>query len=120
VVPDSTKPTDPHAAALPASPAWPRLPTITQGLPTRLLLLTAAFVMLAELLIFVPSLASFRLNWLEERLTAAQLAALAAEGYPGGSVPSSIRAELLRTAQSKPSHHGTTASVASSSPSITT
>lgn len=71
------------------------------GLPTRLLLLTAAFVMLAELLIFVPTLSSFRINWLEERLTAAQLAALAAEGYPGGDVPSSIRAELLRTAQVK-------------------
>ena len=71
------------------------------GLPTRLLLLTAAFVMLAELLIFVPTLSSFRVNWLEERLTAAQLAALAAEGYPGGDVPSAIRAELLRTAQVK-------------------
>jgi signal transduction histidine kinase len=71
------------------------------GLPTRLLLLTAVFVMAAELLIFVPTLSSFRLNWLEERLTAAQLAALAAEGYPGGSVPSSIRAELLRSAQVK-------------------
>lgn len=71
------------------------------GLPTRLLLLTAAFVMLAELLIFVPTLSSFRINWLQERLTAAELAALAAEGYPGGDVPSSIRAELLRTAQVK-------------------
>jgi signal transduction histidine kinase len=71
------------------------------GLPTRLLVLTAAFVMMAEALIFVPTLATFRLNWLEERLTAAQLAALAAEGFPGGAVPSSIRAELLRTAQVK-------------------
>ena len=71
------------------------------ALPTRLLLLTAAFVMAAEMLIFVPTLASFRQTWLQERLTAAQLAALAAEGYPGGSVPSSIRAELLRIAQVK-------------------
>ena len=57
--------------------------------------------MLAETLIFIPTLSTFRINWLEERLTAAQLAALAAEGYPGGDVPSSIRAELLRTAQVK-------------------
>ena len=71
------------------------------GLPARLLLLTAAFVMMAEILIFVPTLAAFRVNWLEERLTAAQLAALAAEGFPGGQVPSSIRAELLRSAQVK-------------------
>ena len=78
------------------------------ALPTRLLLLTAAFVMTAEMLIFIPTLATFRLTWLEERLTAAQLAALAAEGYPGGAVPSSIRAELLRTAQVKAvaSRHG--------------
>ena len=82
---------------------WRRfqLPALGFGLPTRLLLLTAAFVMMAETLIFVPTLATFRLNWLEERLTAAQLAALAAEGYPGGAVPSSIRGELLRTAQVK-------------------
>ena len=78
-----------------------KLPAFLTALPTRLLLLTAAFVMAAELLIFVPTLSSFRLTWLEERLTAAQLAALAAEGYPGGAVPSSIRAELLRTAQVK-------------------
>jgi signal transduction histidine kinase len=90
----------PADASLAAS-SWFRVRALWQGLPTRLLLLTAAFVMMAELLIFVPSLASFRVSWLEERLTAAQLAALAAEGYPGGAVPSSIRAELLRTAQVK-------------------
>jgi signal transduction histidine kinase len=64
-------------------------------------MLTAAFVMTAEMLIFVPTLATFRINWLEERLAAAQLAALAADSFPGGAVPSSIRAELLRTAQVK-------------------
>jgi signal transduction histidine kinase len=89
-------------------PVWLRIQPRLLGLPARLLLLTAAFVMMAEMLIFVPSLASFRVNWLGERLTAAQLAALAAEGYPGGAVPSSIRAELLRTAQVKAvaSRHG--------------
>ncbi len=82
-------------------PAWLPWPAFAFGLPTRLLMLTAAFVMTAEMLIFVPTLASFRINWLEERLAAAQLAALAADSYPGGAVPSSIRAELLRTAQVK-------------------
>ena len=57
------------------------------------------FVMLAEVLIFVPSVANFRITWLTDRLTAAQLAALAAEAVPGGVVPDSLRAELLRTAQ---------------------
>lgn len=93
----------PHTALV--SPGWRtlplKLPAFLTALPTRLLVLTAIFVMAAELLIFVPTLASFRLSWLEERLTAAQLAALAAEGYPGGAVPASIRAELLRTAQVK-------------------
>jgi len=71
------------------------------GLPSKLLLLTAVFVMLAEILIFLPSVSSFRVGWLDERLTAAQLATLAAEGFPGGEVPSGLRAEMLRTAQVK-------------------
>jgi signal transduction histidine kinase len=71
------------------------------GLPAKLLLLTAIFVMLAEIFIFLPSVSSFRIGWLDERLTAAQLATLAAEGFPGGDVPSGLRAEMLRTAQVK-------------------
>ena len=62
-------------------------------------MLTVLFVMLAEVLIFVPSVANFRITWLTDRLTAAQLAALAAEAGPGGVVPDPLRAELLRTAQ---------------------
>ncbi len=73
---------------------WRRL-----GLPAKLLLLTAVFVMLAEILIFVPSVSDYRLNWLEERLIAARLATLAVEGFPG--VPSGLRMEMLRTAQVK-------------------
>ena len=69
------------------------------GLPARLLLLTGLFVLLAEILIFVPSVANFRVNWLIDRLTAAHLAALAAEAVPGGNIPPMLQAELLRTAQ---------------------
>jgi signal transduction histidine kinase len=69
------------------------------GLSAKLLLLTILFVMLAEVLIFVPSVANFRITWLTDRLTAAQLAALAAEAVPGGVVPDALRMELLRTAQ---------------------
>jgi len=71
------------------------------GLPAKLLMLTAIFVLLAEVLIFLPSVSTFRVDWLNERLTAAQLATLAAEGFPGGDVPSGLRAEMLRTAQVK-------------------
>lgn len=71
------------------------------GLPAKLLVLTAAFVLIAEILIFLPSIANYRVSWLKERLTAAQLAALASEAFPGGDVPSALRVELLRTAQVK-------------------
>jgi signal transduction histidine kinase len=74
--------------------AWER-----RGLPAKLLLLTAAFVLMAEALIFLPSVANYRVSWLSERLTAAKLAALASEAFQGGEVPSALRADLLRTAQ---------------------
>lgn len=44
---------------------------LSQRLNTRLLLLTIVFVMLAEVLIFVPSVANFRLNWMQGRLNTA-------------------------------------------------
>ena len=69
------------------------------GLPGKLLLLTIVFVMLAEVLIFVPSVANYRVNWLTDRLRSAQLASLAAEASPQGAVPQGLRDELLRTAQ---------------------
>ena len=48
---------------------------LSRGLSTKLLLLTILFVLLAEVLIFLPSIANFRLRWLEERLgTAAAVA----------------------------------------------
>ena len=71
------------------------------GLSAKLLLLTTLFVMLAEVLIFVPSIANYRNTWLMDRLKAAQLASLAAEATPSGDVPEKLRAELLRTAQVK-------------------
>lgn len=69
------------------------------GLSAKLLLLTTTFVMLAEILIFVPSVANFRVNWLTDRLMAAQLASLASEASPTGGVPQALQNELLRTAQ---------------------
>ncbi|MFV0298219.1 MAG: sensor histidine kinase [Hyphomicrobiaceae bacterium] len=71
------------------------------GLSAKLLVLTTLFVMVAEVLIFVPSIANFRLNWLNDRLMSAQLASLAAQATPDGNVPPALRAELLRTAQVK-------------------
>jgi signal transduction histidine kinase len=44
---------------------------LARGLSAKLLVLTVIFVLVAEVLIFVPSIANFRLNWLEERLATA-------------------------------------------------
>jgi signal transduction histidine kinase len=49
------------------------------GLSGKLLVLTILFVMIAEVLIYVPSIANFRLNWLRDRLAAAHTAALVLE-----------------------------------------
>ena len=69
------------------------------GLSGKLLILTILFVMIAEVLIFLPSVANFRVNWLMERLAAAQIASLAAEAAPGGVLPAMLREELLKSAK---------------------
>ena len=52
------------------------------GLSGKLLVLTILFVMIAEVLIYVPSIANFRLNWLNDRLAAAHTAALVLDAAP--------------------------------------
>ena len=69
---------------------------ILNTLSGRFLLLTMAFVMLAEVLIFVPSLARFRLDYLQARLEKAQIASLAQEA--GGMVSADLERELLSNA----------------------
>ena len=64
------------------------------GLSAKLLLLTITFVMLAEVLIFVPSVANFRITWLTDRLTGAQLAALAADAGDDDLQAERLRARL--------------------------
>ncbi|MDX1581435.1 MAG: sensor histidine kinase, partial [Alphaproteobacteria bacterium] len=68
------------------------------SLSARLLVLTILFVMLAEVLIFVPSLAMFREDWLKEKLASAQLAALALEATPNNDLTTDLESELLETA----------------------
>jgi signal transduction histidine kinase len=68
------------------------------GLPAKLLLLTIAFVMLAEVFIFVPSVANFRRHWLMQRVVAAKIASLALEASGGAELPERLRQELLMTA----------------------
>ena len=72
--------------------------SLRNRLSNRLLLLTIGFVMLAEVLIYVPSVASFRHNWLKERLGAAQIAILAIEAAPDYMVGEKLSWELLNSA----------------------
>jgi len=78
-----------------------RVSRYVAGLSTKLLLLTIIFVMVAEVLVFVPSVSNFRRQWLMERLAAAQIASLAAEAAPGGQLPKMLRDELLDSAKVK-------------------
>ena len=52
------------------------------GLSSRLLLLVAAFTLIAEAAILLPSLASYQERWLLERERAAEVATLAIEAAP--------------------------------------
>jgi len=66
------------------------------GLSGKLLALTVAFVTLAEILIYVPWIADFRLNWLNDRLAAAHTAALMFEAVPHDSpVPDDVTKQIL-------------------------
>ncbi len=62
----------------------------------RFLILTIVFVMLAEVLIFVPSVARFREDYLNARLERAQIASLALEAED--MISSDLETELLATA----------------------
>lgn len=65
------------------------------GLSGKLLLLTVLFVMVAEVLIYVPSVSNFRLSWLNDRLAASYTAALVLDAAPSGMVPESLAQQIL-------------------------
>jgi signal transduction histidine kinase len=65
------------------------------GLSGKLLLLTIPLVMIAGILIYVPAIANFRINRLNDRLAAANTAALVLDAAPLGMVPDSLAREIL-------------------------
>ncbi|MBL8644246.1 MAG: HAMP domain-containing histidine kinase [Rhodospirillaceae bacterium] len=87
--------------SLAAAPADARLTGLKTrfGLSWRLLVLTVIFVMLAEVLFLAPSLARFRVNYLEEKIDAAHLIISALEAVPGqpptGRIDPTLRDRLL-------------------------
>src|SRR5258707_511016 len=71
------------------------------GLSGKLLVLTLLFVMIAEVLIYVPSVANFRLNWLNDRLSAAYTAALVFETAPDGMVSDTVARQILESIRAR-------------------
>lgn len=69
------------------------------SLSGRFLILTVIFVMLAEVLIFVPSVARFREDYLLDRLERAQIASLALLATPDDMVAPELESELLANAE---------------------
>jgi signal transduction histidine kinase len=65
------------------------------GLSGKLLVLTILFVMIAEVLIYVPSVANFRVTWLKDRLQTGYTAALVLEAAPNGMVSDSLAKQIL-------------------------
>ena len=75
-----------------------RLRRLLSSLSSRLLLLTILFVMVVEVLVYVPSIANFRLSFLTERVMAAELAALSLVEAPGNMFSEELEAQLLTVA----------------------
>ena len=71
------------------------------GLSGKLLRLTIVFVMIAEVLIFVPSVANMRLMWLRERLNTAAAASVVIEGLPDQELPRPVQDETLMATGTK-------------------
>jgi signal transduction histidine kinase len=71
---------------------WRLLP---RGVSARLLALTVAFVMTSEVVIFLPSLARFRLDYLDNRIDAAHLAIFALEATPDNMVSQKLADAIL-------------------------
>jgi signal transduction histidine kinase len=65
------------------------------SLSSRLLVLTVFFVMLCEVLVFVPSVARFRMTYFEDRIGAGRIAALALEASPTGRIEPQLTRRLL-------------------------
>lgn len=64
-------------------------------LSTKMLILTVISVLVAEVLIFIPSVANFRLRWLEERLNTAAATAVVLVGTDTMTLPRNVQDDVL-------------------------
>jgi len=70
-------------------------------LSTRILGLTVLFVLLAEVLIFVPSVSNMRISWLRDRLNTAAAAAIVIDGLPKVDLPRPLQNSTLMATGTK-------------------
>ncbi|MFC3230082.1 nitrogen regulation protein NR(II) [Marinibaculum pumilum] len=75
----------------------PARPSLLRSLSGRLLVLTIIFVMLSEVLIYVPSVARFQQGYLQGRVEAAYLASLAITAAPEKRLDPDLAMELLHS-----------------------
>jgi signal transduction histidine kinase len=69
------------------------------SLAGRIIFLLLGFLVLAELLAFLPTMGAYQRTWLEERVNAAQIAALAVEAAPPqAEIAKGLKRELLENA----------------------
>ncbi|MBO6636959.1 MAG: HAMP domain-containing histidine kinase [Roseitalea sp.] len=79
-----------HSETAPAPAMRPR-----RRLSAKLLWLTILFVMIAEILIFVPSVANFRITWLEQRLNTAAAASVLITAEAAAELPQRVQDDVL-------------------------
>ncbi len=72
---------------------------LLRSLSGRLLIVTVLVVMLAEVAIFVPSIAQFRQTYLLERVHRAEIAALTVLAAPNGMVSRDLQSMLIQRAE---------------------
>ncbi|MFH1795624.1 MAG: HAMP domain-containing sensor histidine kinase [Pseudomonadota bacterium] len=87
-----------ESPALP--PAYARIPWLKR-LSTKMLILTVISVLVAEVLIFIPSVANFRLRWLEERLNTAAATTVLLIGTDSVALPRNVQDDVLKALGAK-------------------
>ncbi len=92
---DDEAQTSGRSGAAPESAGLEPMPRLFRGLSGRLLWLTVIFVMMAEVLIFVPTIATMRMNWLRDRLDTAAAAGIVIDGLQPAELPRAVQDDTL-------------------------
>lgn len=94
-MPDASNPQEPDGAETATFRPREGRPSIFTGLSARLVVLTVVFVMLAEFLIWAPSVSRFRKSYMEESIAKAHLAMIAVGSLKSDMVSRDLEQELL-------------------------